>query len=109
MRSASLWNAFLLFGGWVRACGHDNHDGKEWTEEELADLEAKWGYEVRPVYYDASAEVQILVSPRVILHTPCSNDMKRMILMYTLAVFLRDRDLCAFRSYQVPYAADPAV
>ncbi|KAG6007362.1 hypothetical protein E4U21_006066 [Claviceps maximensis] len=25
--------------------GHDGHDSKEWTREELAELEAKWGFE----------------------------------------------------------------
>lgn len=35
----------LLFAGVCAACGgHD--DGKEWTKEELDELEAKWGYEV---------------------------------------------------------------
>lgn len=35
----------LFFAGVCAACGgHD--DGKEWTKEELDELEAKWGYEV---------------------------------------------------------------
>lgn len=29
------------------ACGNHGHDGREWTAEELADLETKWGMEVR--------------------------------------------------------------
>lgn len=29
------------------ACGNHGHDGHEWTAEELAELEHKWGMEVR--------------------------------------------------------------
>lgn len=35
----------LLFGVLSSACG-DGHHGREWTEGELAELEAKWGFEV---------------------------------------------------------------
>lgn len=37
----------LLLGSTLTlACGHDNHDGKEWTKEELQELEDKWGHDV---------------------------------------------------------------
>lgn len=48
MKTSSLLH-LLALGGLTRACGHDHHDDKVWTKEELADLEAKWGYEVRHV------------------------------------------------------------
>jgi agmatinase len=35
----------LLFCNTVHACGGKD-DGKTWTREELAELEAKWGHEV---------------------------------------------------------------
>lgn len=35
----------LSLAGLAAACAHD-HDDKEWTKEELDELEAKWGYEV---------------------------------------------------------------
>lgn len=47
MRASSLLR-LLALSGLSNACGHDHHDEKEWTKEELADLEAKWGFEVRP-------------------------------------------------------------
>lgn len=45
MRTSSLLR-LLALSGLSNACGHDHHDEKEWTKEELADLEAKWGFEV---------------------------------------------------------------
>lgn len=45
MKTYSLLGA-LLFAGLCAGCGGDNHDDKEWTKEELAELEAKWGFEV---------------------------------------------------------------
>ena len=35
----------LSLAGLAAACAHE-HDDKEWTKEELDELEAKWGYEV---------------------------------------------------------------
>lgn len=35
----------LALAGLATACAHD-HDDKEWTKEELDELEQKWGYEV---------------------------------------------------------------
>lgn len=35
----------LSLAGLAVACAHDQ-DEKEWTKEELDELEAKWGYEV---------------------------------------------------------------
>lgn len=35
----------LAMAGLATACAHD-HDDKEWTKEELQELEDKWGYEV---------------------------------------------------------------
>lgn len=32
--------------GLVSGCGHDHHSDKEFTPEELAELERKWGMEV---------------------------------------------------------------
>jgi hypothetical protein len=44
MKSSALLN-LLALTGLASACAHD-HDDKEWTKEELDELEAKWGYEV---------------------------------------------------------------
>ncbi|KAJ3511725.1 hypothetical protein NM208_g15398 [Fusarium decemcellulare] len=44
MKSSALLN-LLALAGLATACAHD-HDDKEWTKEELDELEAKWGYEV---------------------------------------------------------------
>ncbi|KAH7313339.1 arginase family-domain-containing protein [Stachybotrys elegans] len=35
----------LLLGRLSAACGNDKHDDREWSPEELAELEAKWGTE----------------------------------------------------------------
>ncbi|KAK4073433.1 uncharacterized protein Triagg1_5259 [Trichoderma aggressivum f. europaeum] len=32
-------------------CSHEKHDEREWTKEELAELEAKWGFDGRMVVY----------------------------------------------------------
>ena len=46
MKSAALWS-LLLWGGLSSACGgHGSHDDKEWTKQELDELEEKWGFEV---------------------------------------------------------------
>lgn len=46
MKSTALLN-LLLFGALSSACGdHHTHDDKEWTKEDLEELEAKWGQEV---------------------------------------------------------------
>lgn len=37
----------LMLASLTAACGHDHGDEKEWTKEELDELEARWGYEVR--------------------------------------------------------------
>ena len=40
--------AFLpAIAGLVSGCGHDHHSDKEFTPEELNELERKWGMEVR--------------------------------------------------------------
>lgn len=43
---ASTLLAVSLWCGLSGACG-DNHDDKEWSKEELQELEHKWGFEVR--------------------------------------------------------------
>ncbi|RJE26209.1 agmatinase [Aspergillus sclerotialis] len=43
MKSATLLQLLMLLGLTI-ACNHQ-HDGKEWTKEEIDELEAKWGYE----------------------------------------------------------------
>lgn len=53
MKTSSLLH-LLTLGGLASACGHDHHDDKEWTKEELADLEAKWGYEVCDILASSS-------------------------------------------------------
>lgn len=35
-----------VIAGLVSGCGHDHHSDKEFTPEELAELERKWGMEV---------------------------------------------------------------
>lgn len=45
MKSATLLQ-LLTLGGLTTACNHQ-HDDKEWTKEQLDELEAKWGFEVR--------------------------------------------------------------
>ncbi|CAM1502868.1 Fc.00g076440.m01.CDS01 [Cosmosporella sp. VM-42] len=44
MRTSTLLY-LLSLGALSHACSHEGHDDKEWTKEELAELEAKWGYE----------------------------------------------------------------
>lgn len=46
MRGAQLVAAAAL-ASLAAACGNHAHDEREWTAEELAELEAKWGAEVR--------------------------------------------------------------
>lgn len=46
MKSAVLLSWFF-WGGMSAGRGHDKHGGWEWTKEELAELEAKWGTDVR--------------------------------------------------------------
>jgi hypothetical protein len=42
------WLALTLFAlTGVQACGHSHDDDKVWSEAELAELNAKWGSEVR--------------------------------------------------------------
>lgn len=43
MKSTALLS-LLALAGLSAGCGHD-HDDKEWTQEELAELQAKWGNE----------------------------------------------------------------
>lgn len=60
MKLLTLLN-LLLGSSLTLACGHDNHDGKEWTKEELQELEEKWGYEVNQSYcFDTKAQVHLL-------------------------------------------------
>ncbi|KID84363.1 agmatinase [Metarhizium guizhouense ARSEF 977] len=48
MKPASWLSLLALTGSAAQACsGHDDDDGKEWTKEELAELQAKWGHEAR--------------------------------------------------------------
>ncbi|KAL9469115.1 hypothetical protein ACSS6W_010809 [Trichoderma asperelloides] len=42
MKSAVLLS-WLFWGSMSAGCGHDKHGGREWTKEELAELEAEWG------------------------------------------------------------------
>ena len=44
MKTPTQFN-LLALGGLITAC-HHSHDDKKWTQEELAELEAKWGFEV---------------------------------------------------------------
>jgi agmatinase len=39
----------LPLAGLTLACNH-HHDDKKWTAEELAELEAKWGFDVWPFF-----------------------------------------------------------
>ena len=56
MKSAALMS-LLLWSGLSAACGgHGDHDGKEWTKEELAELEAKWGFDVSATLEDRSSD-----------------------------------------------------
>lgn len=91
-----LWP--LALGGFVSACDH-GHDGKEWTKEELAELEAKWGFEVCPnvarspeIFQDANycsgplAGLELLeCSP--FLRQPCVCDKPRFQEGYIYTVF----------------------
>lgn len=45
MKFVSLLHLLAFVGAGYACGGHD--DGKEWSKEELAELEAKWGHEVR--------------------------------------------------------------
>ncbi|EXU99374.1 arginase family protein [Metarhizium robertsii] len=48
MKPASWLSLLALAGSAAHACGghdDDDDDGKEWTKEELAELQAKWGHE----------------------------------------------------------------
>lgn len=49
MKPASWLSLLALAGSAAHACGghDDDDDGKEWTKEELAELQAKWGHEAR--------------------------------------------------------------
>jgi agmatinase len=38
--------SWLFWGSLSAGCEHDGHEGREWTTEELAELEAKWGTDV---------------------------------------------------------------
>lgn len=40
----------LTLAGLTGGCGH-HHDDKEWTKEDLAELEAKWGFDVSSLSY----------------------------------------------------------
>jgi agmatinase len=44
MKFVSLFHLLAFVGSGLACGGHD--DGKEWTKEELAELEDKWGHEV---------------------------------------------------------------
>lgn len=48
MKTSTILFRLLMLGALSSACNH-HHEDKEWTKEELAELEAKWGFEVRPV------------------------------------------------------------
>lgn len=49
MRGAVLLTAALA--SLAAACGSHNHDDHEWTAEELAELERKWGMEVKQSFF----------------------------------------------------------
>lgn len=46
MRTA-VFLSWLFWGSLSAGCSHEKHDEREWTKEELAELEAKWGTDVR--------------------------------------------------------------
>lgn len=46
MKFVSLLHVLSFIGSGYACGGH--HDEKEWSSEELAELEAKWGHEVCP-------------------------------------------------------------
>lgn len=48
MRGSVLLTAALA--SLAAACGSHKHDDHEWTAEELAELERKWGMEVRKLF-----------------------------------------------------------
>lgn len=41
-----MFLSWLFWGSLSAGCGHEKHDEREWTKEELAELEAKWGFDV---------------------------------------------------------------
>ena len=49
MKTAVLLS-WLFWSSLSAGCSHEKHDDREWTKEELAELEAKWGNEVRFSY-----------------------------------------------------------
>ncbi|KAL7934481.1 arginase family domain-containing protein [Trichoderma chlorosporum] len=44
MKTAVLFS-WLFWSTLSTGCNHDKHDEREWTKEELAELEAKWGFD----------------------------------------------------------------
>lgn len=53
MKSAVLLS-WLFWGSMSAGCGHDKHGGREWTKEELAELEAEWGTDVSFFFFFAA-------------------------------------------------------
>lgn len=43
----AVFLSWLFWGSLSAGCSHEKHDEREWTKEELAELEAKWGFDVR--------------------------------------------------------------
>ncbi|EFY97021.1 Ureohydrolase [Metarhizium robertsii ARSEF 23] len=59
MKPASWLSLLALAGSAAHACGghdDDDDDGKEWTKEELAELQAKWGHEARSLDKNKTGE-----------------------------------------------------
>lgn len=42
----AVFLSWLFWASLSAGCSHEKHDEREWTKEELAELEAKWGTDV---------------------------------------------------------------
>lgn len=65
MKSFAALVSLLLWSGLPSACrGHGEHEtDRQWSKEELAELEAKWGAEVSPPMPPLEARLTSYVGP----------------------------------------------
>lgn len=98
MKSAAFLS-LLLCSGLSAACGGHEHDDKEWSKEELAELEEKWGHEVS---YD-SAGVAAGAAGAGNASRPL---LRGQLLTDSLSVgLLWNQHICTLGACQVPYNA----